>query len=386
MRQLLPAPTRCDKEVSVMGRQSVPTIDEIICPSCGTNISVADQLRGPLRAELAVELRPEIERGVRRESDDRLAELTDSVSRLETENAGLKDNERDLRKERDELERKKRDFDLLLARELDRSRREIFSEAETRVRDAFALKLKERDETIERMTSDLEAARRRAVQAPSELHGTVQEQALDEVLRIAFPDDEITRVARGRAGADIVQHVRTRNGGVAGTIIWESKRAKTFNRAWIPALKRNARSAQADVAVLVTSTLPDEAHLVEREGVWIVSLRLAAASGAILRGGLIAVARASAATERREGLAGPVYDYVTSTRFRDLVTDALGQLAEEARSQEQEENALGRLCARRRQFLQRQAGNWAALVGNLEGVGADLPGIPLLELPAGDAA
>lgn len=85
------------------------------------------------------------------------------------------------------------------------------------------MELKERDETIERMKSDLEAARRRAVQAPSELHGTVQEQTLDEVLRAAFPDDEVTRVPRGRAGADIVQHVRARNGEVVGTIVWESK-------------------------------------------------------------------------------------------------------------------------------------------------------------------
>jgi hypothetical protein len=88
-----------------MGKQVAMGFDEVVCPSCGTRISVAEQLRGPLRAELALELRSEIERVVRTEQGDELAELKESLARLETENVGLKDTERSLRQDRLELAR-----------------------------------------------------------------------------------------------------------------------------------------------------------------------------------------------------------------------------------------------------------------------------------------
>jgi hypothetical protein len=342
-------------------------------------ISVTEQLRSPLRSELVAELRPEIERVVRAERDHELADLGESLERLRDENAILKDQERQLRREREDIRRKEEDFDLLLAREVDRSRRELMAEAEGRARDAYLLKLKDRDETIQRMTRDLEAARRRAHQPSSELQGSVQEVALDEHLRAAFPDDEISRVAKGRAGADIIQSVRTRSGEPVGTIIWESKRAKVFGRDWIPTLKGNARAARADAAVLVTSMLPDGAPLTEREGVWVVSLALVGPVGAMLRGAILAVAQTKSNAERRDGLAGCVYDYLTSGRFKDLVMGALELITKECNVQQQEQSALARRNAQRWEFLHRLAGQWAMLVGDLEGLGAELRSIPVAE-------
>lgn len=370
-----------------MAKQSTrTTIDAITCPSCGTAISVTDQLAGPLRAELAAEMRPELERLVRAEHDRELSDLGETVQRLEAENAEMKDQERQLRKDRDQLRRKEADFDLTVAREIDRARKELVAEAEARTRDALGLELKERDETITRMKKDLDAARRRAAQPSSELQGTVQEQALDEILRSAFPDDDIARVPKGRGGADIIHRVRTNAGHAAGTIIWESKRAKHFGRDWIPTLKANARSARADVAVLVTSALPDGQQLADRDGIWIVSLPLAGPIAAMLRAGLLAVARTADAAGRRDGLAGSVYDYLTSGRFRDVVVASLEQLAAELRNHEQEQAAIIRRYEQRRGFIQRQIAQWAALVGDLQGLGAELPTITMLELPAGSVA
>lgn len=100
----------------------------------------------------------------------------------------------------------------------------------------------------------------------------------------------------------------------------------------------------------------------------------------------MAVARTAAAAGWRDGLAGSVYDYVTSSRFRDVVVAALEQLAAELRTHEQEQAALIRRYTQHREFLQRQTAQWAALVGHLEGLGAELPTITMLELPPGSVA
>ena len=186
------------------------------------------------------------------------------------------------------------------------------------------MKLREKEELIRRLTGDIERLRQRATQFL--VRGTVQEQALDQRLTARFPSDDIRRVARGRAGGDVVHHVRSHNGTVIGTILWESKRATSFVSAWVPTLKANAHKVRADVAVLVSSVVSDGAEIATRDGVWVVSLRLADAVAELLRNGLLTAAQARTSAELRDELAGGVYDYMTSPRFQGLVMGALQRL------------------------------------------------------------
>jgi len=65
------------------------------------------------------------------------------------------------------------------------------------------------------MKRQVEEARRAGERGSQQLKGEVQEQDLAQVLAAAFPGDEFERIAKGQAGADILQHVVGRTGQVA---------------------------------------------------------------------------------------------------------------------------------------------------------------------------
>jgi hypothetical protein len=55
-----------------------------------------------------------------------------------------------------------------------------------------------------------------------------------------------------KRGGDVLQHVVTRTGQAAGTILWETKRAKDWSVQWIQKLKEDMRACGAAVGILVT--------------------------------------------------------------------------------------------------------------------------------------
>jgi hypothetical protein len=64
--------------------------------------------------------------------------------------------------------------------------------------------------------------------------------------------DTIEEVKKGQRGGDVLQHVVTRTGQAAGTILWEMKRAKDWQSPWTGKLKEDMRAIGAAVGVLVT--------------------------------------------------------------------------------------------------------------------------------------
>ena len=98
----------------------------------------------------------------------------------------------------------------------------------------------------------LAAAQRKMEQGSQQLQGEVLELAIEEGLRRVFPLDTIEEVKKGQRGGDVLQHVTTRGGQTAGTILWETKRAKDWSVQWIPKLKEDMRACGAAVGILVT--------------------------------------------------------------------------------------------------------------------------------------
>ena len=204
----------------------IPT-DTILCPRCGLEISVTDQVTHRLRGELAKELRPQLEEEPQSLVTQQLEELNDHVQVLDAENASLKQHERELRRERETVERREADLDLIVEREAGKRVKALAQAATQNARRRYQPQIEELQETIRRMQRDLDAAGGRATQPLSELRGRAGELALDTVLSATFPHDDISEVPPLRAGADIIQRVLTPTGMVAGMILWESKRAKT---------------------------------------------------------------------------------------------------------------------------------------------------------------
>ncbi len=114
------------------------------------------------------------------------------------------------------------------------------------------LKLRELEKQLEDQKKLADEMKRKADQGSMQLQGEVQETALEEMLRNAFPFDVIAEVNKGARGADCVQLVRNNFGQECGKIIYESKRTESFGADWIEKFKKDMRSTGADIAVLVT--------------------------------------------------------------------------------------------------------------------------------------
>ena len=146
----------------------------------------------------------------------------------------------------------------------------------------------------------------------------MQELELESLLGSAFVYDTIARVPKGEFGGDVLQRVvMNQTGAVCGTILWESKRTKTWSDGWLAKLRQDQRAAKADVAVIVSQALPKGVKQFELiDGVYVVSPQCVRPVAEMLRGMLVEVAGVRLAAEGRETKAAVVYQYLTGARFK----------------------------------------------------------------------
>src|SRR5262249_46649048 len=158
--------------------------------------------------------------------------------------------------------------------------------------------------------------------------------------------DTIEPVAKGQRGADCIQLVRASSGGICGKIIWEAKNTKAWSNDWIERLVAQQREAAAEVAILVTSTLPkDIVRFDYRGGVWICDLSSAIPLANALRQGLVAVARARLSASAQRTQMELIWQYLCSTQFRHRMSEVIGSVSGMKLDVQKERKAFERLWA-----------------------------------------
>ncbi|PBQ34919.1 hypothetical protein CNR22_15320 [Sphingobacteriaceae bacterium] len=182
------------------------------------------------------------------------------------------------------------------------------------------LKIKELEKKLADQVDLAETMRRKAEQGSMQLQGEVLELALEELLRSSYPFDSIEEVAKGVRGADCMQHVHNTIGQLCGKIIYESKRTKAFTNEWIEKLKKDMRAQQADIAVIVTETLPKDMEAFGfRDGVWICRFADVKPLSFLLRDSLIKVYGAMVSQENKGDKMQLLYNYLTGNEFNQNV-------------------------------------------------------------------
>ena len=197
-----------------------------------------------------------------------------------------------------ELDDAKRELELTVQKRvqegLDATRQQAKKEAE----DEQKLKVMEKEQTIAAMQKQIEELKRRAEQGSQQLQGEVQEMELENILRAKFPFDAIEPVPKGEYGGDVLHRVVGTSGQSSGTILWEFKRTKNWSDGWLTKLRDDQRSAKAEIAVIVSQTLPKGVETFELiEGVWVTHPRAALPVAVILRQSLLELALARQVTE-----------------------------------------------------------------------------------------
>jgi hypothetical protein len=233
----------------------------------------------------------------------------------------------------------------------------------------YQLKQKELEKQLEDQKKLVDEMKRKAEQGSMQLQGEVQELALEELLKSTFPFDEISEVGKGKRGADCIQTIRNNFGQECGKIIYESKRAENFGADWIEKLKSDMRSQGADIAVIVTKTMPKDMHQFgEKNGVWICTFAEVKALSFVLRDGLIKFFNATKSQENKGDKMNLLYGYLTSNEFSEQWKAIREGFQSMKNSIQKERDVMEKLWKAREKQLEKVLLNAAHVRGSIEGI------------------
>ena len=406
--------------------------ETITCPKCGHQFAVADALSEQIRNSMRAEMQKEIlqrenqfaeqrlameteakklaeargnidaqvesrlkeklaeaeKKAAQKIGDEftvRLAEMQQALQEREKQVQDFRQQELALRQKQRELEQGKEALELDVERRLSEEREKMRNDVSTKIQEEHRRKDLEKDKVINDLKASLEDMTRKATQGSMETQGEVLEQDMEDRLRRNFPFDEFRAIKKGEKGADLVQTVRTSQGQVCGTILWEIKNTKDWGKGWIQKLKDDMMREKADIGIITSVVMyADIRHFGPAEGIWISEPEYALALAVALRGQLIAVAQERIAATGKNEKVELIHHYFAGPEFRQKIQSladvfmALGKqlLAERA--------AMERQWKERQNQIDRMLVNTAHLFGDVRAmIGAEVQDIAALQLGEG---
>ena len=299
-------------------------------------------------------------------------QLADLQQMLATNNAKLAEAQQaqtDMLRKQRELEDAKREVELTVEKKVQANLGAVRDKARLEAEDALRSKVTEKEAQIAGMQRQIEELRRRADQGSQQLQGEALEIELESLLRSRFPRDLIEPVAKGEFGGDVVHRVLAANGQRCGTILWESKRTKAWNGAWLAKLRDDQRAAKAEIALIVSSALPKEVESFDLiDNVWVAEPRFAIPLAIALRQSLIDVAASRQAQEGQQTKTELMYAYLTGPRFRHRIEAIVEKFTDMQADLNRERATMTRLWAKREEQLRGVLDSTAGLYGDLQGI------------------
>jgi hypothetical protein len=273
-----------------------------------------------------------------------------------------------IRKQR-ELDDAKREIELTVETRVQNGLSEVRLTAKREAEDSLKFKVMEKDRTIASMQQKIEELKQKAEQGSQQLQGEVQEIDLENLLRAKFPFDSVVPVPKGELGGDALQHVNTTTGLPCGSILWESKRTKSWSDGWLSKLRDDQRKAKAEIAVLVSQVLPKGIESFDIvDGVWVTSPRAALPVATVLRHTLLQLSTARQIGEGQQTKTEMVYEYLTGPRFRhrvEAIVEAFSSMKEDL---DRERKAIMKQWAKREEQIERVMSATVGMYGDLQGI------------------
>ena len=360
----------------------------IICPYCHTSIEITQALRGEIEPEIKKQVETELRKELNEKNSLEMEDLKKQVAEKDKKVAEFRDQVLSIREEKRKIEEEKKELKLEVARQLDEGRKKIEESILKQAAEEHRMKDLEKEKKISDMEKLVEELKRKASQGSQQLQGEVQELDLEESLKMMFPGDTVEPVGKGVRGADIRHIVRTQLGNVCGVILWESKRTKAWANDWVVKLKDDLRAEKANIPIIVSSILPDEAKtgFGYVQGVLVCSFPLAISIAELIRQRLTDVARERYIAQNKDkGKADLLYEYVTSHEFRQHV-EALVEIYQDMHGQILKERAaFEKIWKTREAQVTKMFTSTAGIIGGMRGrIGQSLPQMKGLELLEGE--
>lgn len=311
-----------------------------------------------------------------------LAELQEVLRGRDEKLAAAQKIQAELTKKQRELDDARRELELTVEKRIQDGLSEVRAKARQEAEEGLKLKVMEKDQTILSMQQKIEELKRRAEQGSQQLQGEVQELALENLLRAKFPFDAIEPVPKGDYGGDVLHRVVGTDGQPGGTILWETKRTRNWSDMWLAKLREDQRAAKAEIAVIVSHTLPKGVETFEMvDGIWVTHPRAALPVALILRQSLLELALARQSSEGLQTKTEMIYQYLTGPRFRQRVEAIVEAFSTMQDDLDKERKVIMKQWAKREEQIMRVMGATVGMYGDLQGIaGKSLQEIEGLEL------
>lgn len=365
----------------------------ITCPHCDKEISIDSVLRKQTEETIRKEIQSEegdkyqkmLEEALRKHEEEKNDEnklLKSRLDEMQEKNKELKEKEIAFLTEKQKLKDREEELNLEIKKKV--------IEAENKAREETLEKAKEDSRHKEADYEQKNAILKRQVdelqlklqQGSQQLQGESFEAELEQLLKTEFPQDDIKPVPKGMSGADVVQTIYDSYGHKTGVIIWESKRAKDFGKDWINKLKMNSVEINADVAILVSTVLPDGIkNFGPKDGVYVTGFNCVKEVVRLIRGTLVKIYKTKQENVGKNEKMEVVWSYLTSNQFSQKFALIVENFIAEKDQIERERRAYSRIWADREKRLERIINTSAMIYGDLQGLtNSSLPQIKGFEL------
>ncbi len=362
-----------------------------VCPKCKKSISISidevltDQIQAKLSKDFE-EKEKKLKDFLEKSNQIILAKEEEKLKKKIKEDAEkeVKSEKRFLEeqlKEKDEkltmANKEKKAFELESARKMDKIQEDASrkaTEAQQSIIDQLNKKLSDATKAKDELARKLE-------QGSQQTQGEVQEIILEKLLGNEFKFDDISPVPKGINGADIIQTVKNRHGMECGKIIWESKKTKSWTNGWIQKLKDDQRSIKAEMAVIVSSVLPEGVEGgTLREGVWICDMRSVLSIATALRYTLETISNQKRMLAGKDDKKEILYNYLTGTAFTHKIQAIVETFLRMESDLVKEKGMQEKIWAEREKGIKKIKSNITAIVVDLH-ENVPLQKIDFLELP-----
>lgn len=316
------------------------------------------------------------------ERDRRLAELQRNLNANRSKLADAQKAQTEVMRKARELDDAKRELDLKVEEKVQASLAKVRSTAKAEAEDHLKTRVAEKETQIAGMQRQIEQLRRKAEQSSQQLQGQAREVEMEALLCQRFPGDLIEPVPVGVPGGDILHRVRGTAGQACGTMLWECKHTRTWSDRWLAKLRDDQRAVKAEIALIVSSALPngvDSFGFIDN--IWVTAPRFAAPLAMVLRQSLIDLAGTRLAADGRRTKMEMVYQYLTGPQFRQHIEAIIEKFCEMQADLDRERRATMRLWAKREAQLNGVISASTSFYGDLQGIaGRAMPEIESLDL------
>jgi hypothetical protein len=313
------------------GLQRQPTVDPYAlpsqCPYCDQPIpdGRADEIRHRIEArerDQAEKLSAEIRQELAREKAEGEAAVREKVATLEAANAALREAtdvrvaaaEQQTRAALSQYEALVADQEQLLAQRLQDQAELIQREKQEAVNAANAKHFEE----TQRLTGKLEDLARQLERKTANELGECAEIDLFESLKQEFEGDQIKRVSKGAAGADIIHDV-VRGGKVCGRIVYDAKNRNAWRNEYVTKLRQDQIAAKAEHAILSSLKFPADARQLHvQDGVIIANPARVLALVQMLRRHIVQIHTLRLSYVERDSKTDALYEFIRSERCSQL--------------------------------------------------------------------